>query len=409
MNNRKFSIIGKYKVRLNKIFNLDFNYFSSFYLPIVDIKAYSLYLFLFSEGQNSFSNLYFLSNQRMVDFLNLKIIDIEKSIKYLEFLNLIEVYKNKDKEEYIYLLKPPVGILSFEKNLKLKELLISKIGKENYDLNLRNYIFKIYNHNEDFKLISTNYQFDSNKEVNINNGATKLDFFPLFSILEEAKINYRKFWNSELEEIIKDVIILYKLSLLDVLDIFKYMRKNTITINASNFYNAVKQKFNFKIQNLDKIIESEKISLENKEKMLKNTNSIDFLNLILNRDVNKSDIKIISILKEKYNFSDYIINVLIDYSNIVNNGLIIANYIYSISDTLLELKISKDEDIINYLKTAYKIKKHREKTEEINLKDLNIIDRQSFIKNTKEESDYLNKIEVTFGELNEWENRINKK
>ncbi|BDV02565.1 MAG: hypothetical protein HPAVJP_4540 [Candidatus Hepatoplasma vulgare] len=402
MDNRKFSIIGKYKVRMSKIFNLDFAYFSNFYLPIIDTKAYSLYLFLFSEGQNSFSNLYFLSNQRLVDFLNLKIIDIEKGIKYLEFLNLIEVYKNKEKDEYIYVIKPPVGILSFNDNLKLKELLISKIGKENYDLNLKNYIFKIYNHNENFKLISTNYQVDLNKKAFIDKNTIKLDFLPLFNVLEETKINYKKFWNIELEEVLKDVIILYKLSLLDLLDIFKYMKKNNIVIDSKSFYDVVKQKFNFKIQNLDKIIESEKISLQNKEKMLKNTNSLDFLNLILNREVNKADLKIISTLKEKYNFSDYIINVLIDYSNIVNGGLIIANYIYSISNTLLKLKILKDEEIINYLKVAYQIKKHREKTEEISF---NIKDK----KNNEEVSDYLEKIESNFGWLNEWENSINKK
>jgi replication initiation and membrane attachment protein len=98
------------------------------------------------------------------------------------------------------------------------------------------------------------------------------------------------------------------------------------------------------------------------------------LNLLNIDSLINSHQKLIIILREKYNFSDYFINILLDYSYLVNNHQIVKNYILKIADSIKKENINDPIYLINYLKQSFRFKNdYLIKTREIKKEDLNII------------------------------------
>ena len=114
------------------------------------------------------------------------------------------------------------------------------------------------------------------------------------------------------------------------------------------------------------IINSGDKTQEVKLSYLKNLDVKDYFILRLNRMPSPSEAELIIQLKQKYGLEKDMVNILIDYSILVNDGAINIKYILKIGDTILKENIDTQEKLILHLRTSYKMKKNKNTKTELN-------------------------------------------
>ncbi len=347
----KFNIKNKYSVKANFDSNKNVvETLSYFYLPLIGIEGFSLYLFLLREASNPSIMNKFIFSSRIVDYLNTTSEKIIEAILNLEKLGLIEIYQdNKVQSKLIYVLNEPLNYNELNKTKQLISILTQKIGKENIVLST-DYLDSTVFIPKDQTLLENQVLFEVKKDY--ENKMYKINYSDLFSILDNLKINYNSFWNIKIEEIIKNFVVLNKAKMLDIARVFKYLLDNKIDIVEENIVKT------FYLLNGN--IKTKEIFI-NKIEMMKNIDPIEFSSITLERKLTLKEKELINNLLKTYGFNVGIINLLIDYSLIVNDGIIVSNYIYKIADTILQQEMNNFDLVMNYLKDSYKAKKHIEK------------------------------------------------
>lgn len=349
--NEKFNIKNKYTVKAR--FNTNKNVaqeLSYFYLPLIGVNAFSLYMFLLRESMNPSLVDKFIYSSRIIDYLNLTDDKIFEATLNLEKFGLIEVFQDeKIKSKIVYMIKEPLDYNEINKTKYLIPVLTKKIGKDN--LVISNYFLnKTLFNKKGYKLLNNEILFETKKDY--QNKSFVVDFTDLFSVFNSLKINYSSFWNKEIEEIIKSFIIFNKVKVVDIIRLFKYLLDNKIEFTSENIIKSF-YSLNSKLKTKD--------IFSNKVDMLQNISPYELLSLTLERKLTSREKKVIENLQLKYKLKLGVINLLLDYSLIVNGGVIVPNYIYKIADTLINEGFSSFEKVMSYLKDSYKAKKQLEK------------------------------------------------
>ncbi len=366
---KRLSINSKYKSILSfDDYSISNDILIYYYLPLLRPEAFSLYLFLSLDARNNMINTIFISIERLISILNLSIQNIEKAISRLELLNLIEIFiDEEDENRFIFNLKKPLSPNNFNKSTQMVELLKSSIGEESLQINNKNFNSMKETSIEGFKITTEEISLMLSEETNIAKLNVNYNFDSIKNVLNSRNINWSEFWTKEFENKLLDLVIIYKISSFDIaIEIINELENGKF--NLENFESRIKTNFKSK-NNLDQIIDLSEIDSETKLNFLKEFSVKDFFIHRLNRVPTNSEEKMIVKLFNKYGFNDFKINILLDYSIIINDGAINKNYIFRISDTLLKENINTGEKIINYLKTSYKIKKNKtNNSSDINLK-----------------------------------------
>ncbi|BDV03157.1 DnaD domain protein [Candidatus Hepatoplasma crinochetorum] len=376
---KKFKYNSSYKVHLNYSHAILIEpFFKYTYSLLLGKKGLFLFYFLLAESENKLINNLFVPSARIADSLNLNQNELIEAFSVIEKLNLLNIYFDRIKNRYIYELIKPLDCELFFQNTYFANLLIAKIGKENYDLNLKFLQEKFLEKkdNDNFELIndfSSNINQEKDNYSYLNQEKDNYNFSMLYLLLKQKGIKYENFFDFKFKKLLNEYINIYKL------DNFEFARIISEAYDFSNGFNL--EKFNKIIINnykrrilnnyYDSFLEKEKL----KWKHLQIITPEKFLLNLLNIDsLINSHQKLIIILREKYNFSDYFINILLDYSYLVNNHQIVKNYILKIADSIKKENINDPIYLINYLKQSFRFKNdYLIKTREIKKEDLNII------------------------------------
>lgn len=117
-------------------------------------------------------------------------------------------------------------------------------------------------------------------------------------------------------------------------------------------------KDNFNILRLTNISNNKIDKVEQLEKIKPTA----FAETILNRKLSSNEIKLIETLTKEYGLSPLQINLIIDYSFIVNKKITL-NYVLKIADTVLEKNLKNKDDLIKFFKDNFNNKKQIVKTD----------------------------------------------
>lgn len=352
---KKLEFNSKYNSRI--LFDEDSsinNILVSYYLPLIKPNAYSLYMFLSIESKNLATNSIFKSVDRIIAMLNLSVDEINKSLERLELVNLIEIFINK-KNQFVFKLNRPLSPIEFNNSKQFKELLKSKISLENFEIN--NKLFNSLKLNDNFNLkpltselnISIDNERKFKNKLNVN-----ADFQNIKYILNAKGIDWSKFWTKEVEEKLLTILVLYKINNFDIaVELISSYETKKFNIDE-----VVKKITTKKLEenNFENILNINDNFIESKLNLLKDLEVKDFIFSKLNRKPLESEKKFIVKLTKDYGFNNYIINILIDFSLLVNDGILSENYILKISNTLVKQKIDTPENLISYLRDTYKLK-----------------------------------------------------
>ncbi len=118
-------------------------------------------------------------------------------------------------------------------------------------------------------------------------------------------------------------------------------------------------KDNFNILRLSNIATTTYSKIDQLEKI----KPIVFAETILNRKLSSNEIKLIETLSKDYGLTPLQINLLIDYSVIINKKIIV-NYILKVADTLLEKNLTNKEALLKFFKDNFNKKNQTVKSTE---------------------------------------------
>lgn len=354
MENKRINLETKYRSKLSFDESASVSdVLASYYLPLIKTHAHSFYLALMADGKNSMINTVYVPIDRLVTMLDFSLETIENCISRLELVNLIEVMSDNNNR-LIFLLKKPLTPVEFNNSEQFMELLISKAGRENVEINNKLFYSLRDQFVDGFKTTTTEIELNidgNSSEAKLN---ISFNFDRVKNILNSKGIDWSSFWTDEFEAKLLDYIVIYKISSFDIaVEIFAQISKEGF--NEEKIFASIKQNAS-KETNVDSLIEAGDNTKEIKLDYLSTLTVKDYFIFKLNREPSDLEMVMITKLKNKFGLNDNLINILIDYSVIVNKGKVNRNYITKIAETVIKEKMDEPEALVKYLKTAYKIK-----------------------------------------------------
>lgn len=332
----------------------------SYYLPLIKSESFSLYNALMADARNTMINTLYIDVDRLISMINISIKGLEAAITKLELVNLIEVYMDGENQ-LLFSLNKPLTPSEFNSSFQLSELFKSKSGKDNLEISN-----KLFN---SMRSSGSESMTAMTEEANLNitaDGFSKdklnveFDFTNIKSILNARGIDYSNFWNDDVERKLIDLIVVYRISSLDIgVEIITQVEQEEF--NIEKLINKIQTDFT-KEKTIESLVESGEVTTQVKLDYITQVSTRDYFVSRLNREPSTTESEMITELKTKYDYQDEIINILVDFSIIVNSGAINKNYILKIADTLLKEGYKTVDEVTRHLKVAYNLRKD-EKTE----------------------------------------------
>lgn len=352
-NNEHISIYG------DVLFQINHDSLTQLYSPIIGIEANYLYNYLWSIKRivltsklNPCNNINELKNS-----LNWNLQKIFSNLNKLSAVGLIQLFSSGSN--LIIKLIQPLHYCEFINNPKLKQLLINKIGRNNYE-NLQYY----YNYEvipSDYLLLESS--IDSLNETNlfIEKNNVYLDWNKISSKLI-VMFNKKIRIDNTCKEIIGEN---YSINLLNENNLYDVIYKSSICKNdlcdvdlelLLNSIEIIKQ--DNQIKNDATLHRSYNVFDINKDLKecheiiadYKKFNPYNYLLLLTKSNITPNVAHMIDSIKKTFNLSDAFINVVCDYSIYKNSGRIEPNYIYKLCSTINNLGIDNIENVILYLR-----------------------------------------------------------
>lgn len=325
-----------------------------FYAPIIGNEATFFYQLLFKESQNVFINNIYILQERLLTLLNISEDKLLQLVSKLEFVGLLTLYVNPaTKDRITFVLNRPLSVNNFMKHESLSKILKIKINEQNILINQKPYLINKFKKNEQDILLTKEFQISPKNDVPFDKLNITFDLSTIFELLEQEKIDYTN-WDKEMETVIADSVLIYDLSIMEIINIIVAMKKLSLKINPRSFKQYVEEKKKPNLNKISKIFDFKDITTETKLELIKKFQPIELIELLFERKPYQEEIDLIKDLKSKYKFNNSLINLLLDHSKLVNDA-IIKNYVKKIATTLIKNKIDNFEQAKLHLKTAYKI------------------------------------------------------
>lgn len=346
----KINLKSKYKVETNFDINAISNeslYYC--YLPIIGNISLTLYNFFLIDSKNNLINSIFCPITRLFTNNNFLLDNLVDSINKLELINLIEVYLDNKTQNLIFKLKKPVEGEIFFSNHLLAKMLKSKIGVTDFKLTENFFKRTISKENfekvtQEFSLYNVNDISDSNLNINLN-----LDV--LFNFFKKNKIEYDKFWNSDWENEIIDLVFFKNIAFSKIILIFQELYKFK-KINIDDFKKIAVYFERSKIDSFDNFINLNK-QKNSKFNLLKNMSFENFIELRLSRKPTNDETLFLKKVSKKGLIDQGMINLLLDFS-ILKNGFIVIKYLEKIINSIHLRNINTFDLLVTYLSEAFK-------------------------------------------------------
>ncbi|MDY4788823.1 MAG: DnaD domain protein [Bacilli bacterium] len=370
-----FTDKDNYIVYANSILSThDRKIMATLYLPLIGVNAFSLYFVLWSdlEGDSAMSKIK-RPVTRLDSMLNMSLIDITKACYKLEALGLLQRYKNEG--DYILILKSPKSANAFFRNDLLFSMLKDRIGEVEFErsklyfsykpklpsgyINVSKQFCEIYEYPNDYD--------DSEKQDLVERSEGKIELNYDFDQLYSGLVNVSKFaFTDKVKETIGNIMYYYNISIVDMRGIImKAYNFSDLSIDcdriryiAETFYKENRRKLNVK---------SEQNTANNKvsgnddiDAFIEFCNTHTVFQFLEAKDGVKPsgpDLNLLIELKNNYNLSDAVLNVIIDYCLKRNNNRLTRSYVLKIASSLNRSKIDNVYDAMMALKYPNMINK----------------------------------------------------
>ena len=356
-----------YSLKRRGVLSVNDNQFLySLYLPLIGYKSLFIYEFLVNEyyyglKESKISYLSKKSNMKVGEFLENK--------NNLESVGLLQTLENQNN--YVFILKAVLNPNDFFENTVLKNLFISKVGKENAlkiikkyeidDIDFSKYVDISAGVNESFEIkIDENCDFDEEPNLICINKNELKDSFDDIKLIEfiakKSNINIKEFTNEDIKEMHR-LGCLYGLNE----DIMGY-----IMIDSYKFDNPENHKVDYAYCNRRCKTEISKYKAYNQKKYGSKINSktkiadkINYYNetsprIFLKEKQNGiepvlADLNIIDYLSQNMGFSDGVINVILEYTLEKLDGKLIKNYVEKVASSMKRKGVKSTLEAYDYL------------------------------------------------------------
>ncbi len=397
----------------------------SLYEPIIGPIAVSLYLTFWADLDKLEIMSKDFTHHHLMTILKSKLIDIENARKSLEAVGLLKSYikRNDNINEYLYELYSPLSASEFLNHPVLSVLLLNNIGENEYNILLNSY--KKYNFNksdyeeitssmnETFKSVNENV-FEENirntKKLGINI-ASSIDFELLESTLPKGLVTSKTF-NKKTKDLINQLAFIYNIDSVKMSEIIRLVIDEYGIINKDKLRSATRKNYEYNnngslptivYRTQPEYLKSPSGDLSNRGKMIhvfENTKPYDFLKS-RNKGIKPTsrDLKILEHIAVDFDLPPGVVNVLVDYALLVNNGKINNAYMEAIASTWSRKGIKTVEDAMNLAEKGHKknVKVVKETKNNVNINVPAWMDKDNKSEEMSEEE--LKELETMFEEF----------
>lgn len=397
----------------------------SLYEPIIGPIAVSLYLTFWADLDKLELMSKDFTHHHLMTILKSKLIDIENARKSLEAVGLLKSYikRNDNINEYLYELYSPLSASEFLNHPVLSVLLLNNIGENEYNILLNSY--KKYNFNksdyeeitssmnETFKSVNENV-FEENirntKKLGINI-ASSIDFELLESTLPKGLVTSKTF-NKKTKDLINQLAFIYNIDSVKMSEIIRLVIDEYGIINKDKLRSATRKNYEYNnngslptivYRTQPEYLKSPSGDLSNRGKMIhvfENTKPYDFLKS-RNKGIKPTsrDLKILEHIAVDFDLPPGVVNVLVDYALLVNNGKLNNAYMEAIASTWSRKGIKTVEDAMNLAEKGHKknVKVVKETKNNVNINVPAWMDKDNKSEEMSEEE--LKELETMFEEF----------
>lgn len=364
MKNKRFDLNTKYRAMVSfDDFSNASDIMVSYYLPIIGSESFTLYMALMTDSRNELiRHNYITIEERLLPMINMSIEKISEAIIKLEILKLIEVFVEENGNVNFKLIKP-LSPSEFNESEHFSQILRTACGNSN--LEISNRLFNsLKNDNVEGATLSTE-KVDLTERINVEPARlnVEVNIDSVKDVLNARGIDWSVFWTSEIESKLSNFILLYEVSALDIaIELMKEHESGEFDIG--NVEKRLSKAFST-IRDVNSLITAGDNTTEVKFELMGQLSMRDFFIYRLDRVPTSDEEKMIQQLKTKNKLNDEMIQVLIDFSILSNDGAIVPNYITKIASTVVKDGIKDTAHLMRHLKTAYKVKKNKaSKTDE---------------------------------------------
>lgn len=397
----------------------------SLYEPIIGPIAVSLYLTFWADLDKLEIMSKDFTHHHLMTILKSKLTDIENARKSLEAVGLLKSYikRNDNINEYLYELYSPLSASEFLNHPVLSVLLLNNIGENEYNILLNSY--KKYNFNksdyeeitssmnETFKSVNENV-FEENirntKKLGINI-ASSIDFELLESTLPKGLVTSKTF-NKKTKDLINQLAFIYNIDSVKMSEIIRLVIDEYGIINKDKLRSATRKNYEYNnngslptivYRTQPEYLKSPSGDLSNRGRMIhvfENTKPYDFLKS-RNKGIKPTsrDLKILEHIAVDFDLPPGVVNVLVDYALLVNNGKINNAYMEAIASTWSRKGIKTVEDAMNLAEKGHKknVKVVKETKNNVNINVPAWMDKDNKSEEMSEEE--LKELETMFEEF----------
>lgn len=129
------------------------------YQPLLGGAAIQFYMMMYTESKRMRYHLQPSSLSRLVSFLQMSLIDIERAVRALEAIGLLKTYMKHEKEftYYLYQLQSPLSVKAFFKNQILCSLLQESLSQEDFNKTIQYFKISVED-KSDYEEITAQFQ-----------------------------------------------------------------------------------------------------------------------------------------------------------------------------------------------------------------------------------------------------------
>ena len=366
----------------------------SLYEPIIGPIAVSLYLTLWADLDKLEIMSKDFTHHHLMTILKTKLIDIENARKSLEAVGLLKSYikRNDNINEYLYELYSPLSASEFLNHLVLSVLLLNNIGENEYNIILNNYKRHTFSKgdyeeitssmNETFKSVNESVYEEnirSVKKLGVNIESS-IDFELLESTLPKGLVTSKTF-NKKTRDLINQLAFIYNIDSIKMSEIIRLVIDEYGIINKDKLRISTRKNYEYNnngslptivYRTQPEYLKSPSGDLSNRGKMIhvfENTKPYDFLKS-KNRGIKPTsrDLKLLEHLAVDFDLPPGVINVLVDYALLVNNGKLNSAYLETIAGDWSRRNVKTVEDAMSIAEKGHK--KNVKAVKEITKKDV---------------------------------------
>lgn len=385
------------------------------YQPIIGSNSIQLYMMLHVEGKRMARFLKPVSMSRLVSFLSLSLLDIEKGLRSLEAIGLLKTFVKYEQDitQYVYQLQSPLSLKAFFKNQILLSLLQESLSLEDFQRTIQ--YFQI--HTEDlsqYEDITSHFQDvftinhrkrngrmlkikENTKEVLQQDVVVNYDIELLYKCLADYQIHKSKLSKDDITYITQ-LAVVYSIDALTLAGMVKDAMESK-GLNRQLLKTAIKKYFEMdQASSLKEVYHKQPLQYQTQQSQssplilhMKYLDKITPYDLLKEKQGGSEpvfhDLKIVETLMVQLGLKPAVVNVLIEYVLGKNNNRLSKSYCETIGSSFARKKIETAMD------AYYELKNNRN--------DNNQVQVEHVLESEEKDDMELDEIEQLLSELKE--------